>query len=233
MKWTRISAGLLLVALALGVGALALEFRRDLRAQHQRVQGGSRVLHTACGDIEFAESGPADAPALLLVHGSGGGFDQGLMLGQSLAPPGRAADRALALRLPAQPFSCRPVGRAPGRPPGLPARRAGPGRCRGDGRVGRCGVGAALRRAAPAAHARAAAGGACGLPARPGGADAGLGAAPAGCRPRRRPAVVAAGASGAVDRPPAGAGDAARRPMPRPRPTSSAAPTRCSRRSSR
>jgi pimeloyl-ACP methyl ester carboxylesterase len=88
MRWTRISAGALLVALAVGIGALALEFRRDLRTQQQRVQGGSRVLHTACGDIEFAESGPADAPALLLVHGSGGGFDQGLALGQSLAPPG-------------------------------------------------------------------------------------------------------------------------------------------------
>jgi pimeloyl-ACP methyl ester carboxylesterase len=88
MSWRRISADLLLVAMALGAGALAIEFRRDLRAQHQRVQSGSRVLHTACGHIEFAESGPADAPALLLVHGSGGGFDQGLLLGQSLAPRG-------------------------------------------------------------------------------------------------------------------------------------------------
>jgi pimeloyl-ACP methyl ester carboxylesterase len=86
VSWTRISAGALLAVLALGVGALALEFRRDLHAQHQRVQGGSRVLQTACGEIEFAQSGPADAPALLLVHGSGGGFDQGLMLGHSLAP---------------------------------------------------------------------------------------------------------------------------------------------------
>jgi pimeloyl-ACP methyl ester carboxylesterase len=88
MTWTRIAAGALLVTLVVGVGTLALEFRRDLRAQHQRVQGGSRVLHTACGDIEFAESGAADAPALLLVHGSGGGFDQGLALGHSLAPQG-------------------------------------------------------------------------------------------------------------------------------------------------
>ena len=88
MKWKRIAAGALLGALALAVGTLALEFQRDLYVQHQRVQAGSRVLHTACGDIEFAESGPLDAPALLLVHGSGGGFDQGLALGQSLAPQG-------------------------------------------------------------------------------------------------------------------------------------------------
>lgn len=88
MGWRRFTAGLLLVALALGAGLLALEFRRDLQAQRLRVQSGSRVLHTACGDVEFAESGPADAPALLLVHGSGGGFDQALELGRSLAPPG-------------------------------------------------------------------------------------------------------------------------------------------------
>jgi pimeloyl-ACP methyl ester carboxylesterase len=88
MSWTRISAGALLAVLALGFGALALEFRRDLHAQHQRVQAGSGVFHTACGEIEFAESGLSDAPALLLVHGSGGGFDQGLALGRSLAPQG-------------------------------------------------------------------------------------------------------------------------------------------------
>jgi pimeloyl-ACP methyl ester carboxylesterase len=88
MGWRWISAGALLAALALAVGALALEFRRDLRAHHQRLQSGSRLLHTACGDIEFAESGPADAPPLLVVHGSGGGFDQGLALGHSLAPHG-------------------------------------------------------------------------------------------------------------------------------------------------
>jgi pimeloyl-ACP methyl ester carboxylesterase len=79
---------MLLVGLALGFGTLALEYRRDLHVQHQRVQGGSRVLHTACGETEFAVSGPVGAPALLLVHGSGGGFDQGLMLGQSLVPEG-------------------------------------------------------------------------------------------------------------------------------------------------
>lgn len=49
---------------------------------------GSRVLHTACGEIEVGESGPADGLPLLLIHGSGGGFDQGLALGRALAPPG-------------------------------------------------------------------------------------------------------------------------------------------------
>lgn len=69
-------------------GALALDYRRDLQAQRQRVQQGSRVSSTACGTVEWAESGPPDGAPLLLLHGSGGGFDQGLALARSLAPAG-------------------------------------------------------------------------------------------------------------------------------------------------
>jgi 2-hydroxy-6-oxonona-2,4-dienedioate hydrolase len=88
MGGSRILVGALLAALVWGVGALALEYRRDLRAQQLRVQAGSRLLATACGDIELAESGPAEGLPLLLLHGSGGGFDQGLLVAQALAPPG-------------------------------------------------------------------------------------------------------------------------------------------------
>ncbi len=87
MQWGRMAIGAGLGAVALLLAALAIEYRRDLRAQHQRVQSGSRLLHTACGEFEFAESGPTDGPPLLLIHGSGGGFDQGLLLAQGLAPP--------------------------------------------------------------------------------------------------------------------------------------------------
>lgn len=81
-------AGVAALAAALLCGVLALDFQRELQAQRQRVQLGSRVSHTACGVVEWAESGPADAAPLLLLHGSGGGFDQGLALAQSLAPAG-------------------------------------------------------------------------------------------------------------------------------------------------
>ena len=191
------------------------------------------MLHTACGDIEFAESGPADAPAVLLVHGSGGGFDQGLAIGQSLAPRGVrliAPSRFGYLR---SPFPADPSGE----------RQADHLACLldalglADAAVMGVSAGAvsalhfavrhpqrtrALLLVVPAVYRPD--------PAVPMPAWA---LASAGCRPRRRPAVVAAGASGAVDRPPAGAGDAARSLCLRRGLTSSAVPTRCSRRSSR
>src|SRR6185436_19671591 len=41
---------------------------------------------TACGPIEYAEMG--EGPAVLLVHGAGGGFDQGIEFGGELARQG-------------------------------------------------------------------------------------------------------------------------------------------------
>lgn len=78
----------LLLALAALATWLAAEFRRDMHAQAQRIAVGSRVLHTACGAVEVAESGDPQGLPLLVVHGSGGGFDQGLVLGSDYAARG-------------------------------------------------------------------------------------------------------------------------------------------------
>lgn len=69
---------------ALAAGATAVTYaayRRDIRAAVQRVETGGQVLETPSGPIEFAEAG--DGPAVLLIHGAGGGFDQGLDLGRA------------------------------------------------------------------------------------------------------------------------------------------------------
>jgi 2-hydroxy-6-oxonona-2,4-dienedioate hydrolase len=53
-----------------------VSYQRDLREARRRLASGSRIVATACGPIEYSLAG--EGPAVLAVHGAGGGFDQGL-----------------------------------------------------------------------------------------------------------------------------------------------------------
>jgi 2-hydroxy-6-oxonona-2,4-dienedioate hydrolase len=53
-------------------------YRRDIRAARERVMSGSQVIETKCGIIEYATLG--EGPPVLVVHGAGGGYDQGLWI---------------------------------------------------------------------------------------------------------------------------------------------------------
>jgi pimeloyl-ACP methyl ester carboxylesterase len=72
--------------LAASVLVAYLGYRRDLDAAQTRVSSGSRIADTPCGPIEYAVAG-AGTP-VLVVHGAGGGFDQGLEFGRPLAERG-------------------------------------------------------------------------------------------------------------------------------------------------
>jgi pimeloyl-ACP methyl ester carboxylesterase len=61
-------------------------YRRDVGRAYARVETGSRIAQTRCGPIEYAVAG--EGPPVLVVHGAGGGFDQGLELGTGLARGG-------------------------------------------------------------------------------------------------------------------------------------------------
>lgn len=77
--------GFIIAALLAG-GLSGLEYaryRRDIEQARVNVSMGSRIAETACGPIEYGTAG--EGPAVLLVHGAGGGFDQGLEFGQPLA----------------------------------------------------------------------------------------------------------------------------------------------------
>jgi len=76
----------LLVALLASSAWIAREYRRDLQAARNRIGTGSTVVRTACGPIEYAEAG--SGPAVLVVHGAGGGFDQGMEFARDLAVSG-------------------------------------------------------------------------------------------------------------------------------------------------
>jgi len=71
--------GALLVAL---VARTYYDYRRDMDVARVRVSSGSQVVNTPCGLIEYADVGKG--PPALVVHGAGGGFDQGLELAQPL-----------------------------------------------------------------------------------------------------------------------------------------------------
>jgi len=83
----RGKALLLAAAAILGLGALSYSrYRPSLARARSRVARGSRIAASRCGPIEYAEAGAG--PPVLVVHGAGGGFDQGLALGEWLTGAG-------------------------------------------------------------------------------------------------------------------------------------------------
>jgi 2-hydroxy-6-oxonona-2,4-dienedioate hydrolase len=78
-----ILVGLLVVGL---LGLAYTSYERDIRQARQRVSTGSQMVQTPCGPIEYALAG--DGRPVLVVHGAGGGYDQGLEFGEPLVNSG-------------------------------------------------------------------------------------------------------------------------------------------------
>jgi pimeloyl-ACP methyl ester carboxylesterase len=76
MRFGSTLSPLLLLALLAFSAWTYFSFERDIAASRQRIAGVSRVIETKSGPIEYAEMG--QGPVILVVHGAGGGFDQGL-----------------------------------------------------------------------------------------------------------------------------------------------------------
>ncbi len=62
---------------ALGAVAYA-RYRAEMSALNARLNAGSTIAQTAHGPIEYASVG--EGPAVLVLHGIGGGYDQGLLV---------------------------------------------------------------------------------------------------------------------------------------------------------
>ena len=73
-------------AVIAAVGTATYIYQTDIQEARDRVATGSSLAHTSCGPIEYAVTG--DGPPVLVVHGAGGGFDQGLDFGAPLAKLG-------------------------------------------------------------------------------------------------------------------------------------------------
>jgi 2-hydroxy-6-oxonona-2,4-dienedioate hydrolase len=81
--------GLLLVlaaALAIAAWRIHLRFESDLALATARATQGSRVIDTPCGAIEVQQAG--QGTPLLIIHGSGGGHDQGMAWAEPLSRQG-------------------------------------------------------------------------------------------------------------------------------------------------
>lgn len=84
---TRMALGALF-ALALAAAGLAVRtrFHSDMALAMARAAQGSVLLPTHCGPIEVQQAG--DGLPLLMVHGSGGGHDQGMAWARPIATQG-------------------------------------------------------------------------------------------------------------------------------------------------
>lgn len=73
-----------LVALLCAAAVLvALAFRHDMDREYRRIGSRGQVIASPFGDIEFLQGGGSAGPPVLVVHGSGGGYDQGELLAQA------------------------------------------------------------------------------------------------------------------------------------------------------
>lgn len=77
---------LALLAVALAAVVVFVQFNRDMARAREAVREGGRMIETSAGPIEYAERGAG--PALLSIHGAGGGYDQGLSLAAGLVGDG-------------------------------------------------------------------------------------------------------------------------------------------------
>lgn len=66
------------VALGMLSAGIWTVYVRDMRRAYARIEGKSTVISSPYGDIEYIEGGTG--PPVLVVHGSGGGYDQGALL---------------------------------------------------------------------------------------------------------------------------------------------------------
>jgi pimeloyl-ACP methyl ester carboxylesterase len=74
------------IVLIVAAGLIYAQYRSDLSNARSNLEAGSRISHTACGPVEYAVAG--SGPAVLVIHGAGGGYSQVAALSEALATSG-------------------------------------------------------------------------------------------------------------------------------------------------
>jgi pimeloyl-ACP methyl ester carboxylesterase len=70
------------IGLIAGVVLVLGTYFWDMNRAYERVRGKSTVIPSPYGDIEYTEGG--SGPPVLVIHGSGGGYDQGELIVQAM-----------------------------------------------------------------------------------------------------------------------------------------------------
>jgi len=70
------------IGLILAVVLVSAAYLSDINRAYERIQGKSTVIPSPYGDIEYTEGG--SGPPVLVIHGSGGGYDQGELVVQAV-----------------------------------------------------------------------------------------------------------------------------------------------------
>lgn len=86
MKRSTIAGLVCVLGLATAAVAVRSRFVNDIDTAAARSVQGSTLIETPCGPIEYQEAGAG--VSLLVVHGSGGGHDQGMAFARPLARQG-------------------------------------------------------------------------------------------------------------------------------------------------
>ncbi|NTW05682.1 MAG: alpha/beta hydrolase [Peptococcaceae bacterium] len=72
----------ILIGLVIILALISVVYISDMSQAYQRVTGKSEVINSPYGDIEYKEGG--SGPNVLVIHGSGGGYDQGELLARAV-----------------------------------------------------------------------------------------------------------------------------------------------------
>jgi 2-hydroxy-6-oxonona-2,4-dienedioate hydrolase len=112
----RFGLGAVVLALAITGGAVYGRYKGNLARAYQRVSEGGTKIETSCGPVQYTEWG--EGAPMLIVHGAGGGYDQGKIFAKFIggnyrwiAPSrygflGTPAPEGANSRLQAEAFAC-------------------------------------------------------------------------------------------------------------------------------
>jgi pimeloyl-ACP methyl ester carboxylesterase len=80
------AAGLFVGGLVILLGVAVVVARTEALERRELLSGQSQIAQTSFGAVEYAVQG--EGPPVLVVHGAGGGFDQGLLLAEAMGGEG-------------------------------------------------------------------------------------------------------------------------------------------------